>query len=145
MAYCTCPGWLWWWRIWWNEDWQGRPKYSEKTCPNATLSTTNPTWPDTGANPGSRGGKPATNRLSYGVAHYILSSCPFSVARICRRFTPFLCLFDSKYTVLRNAMNFLEEKFLNNGLSILCSYLYMKKLPKNCALEETSLTCKEQK
>jgi hypothetical protein len=23
-----------------------KPKYSEKTCPNATLSTTNPTWPD---------------------------------------------------------------------------------------------------
>jgi hypothetical protein len=24
-------------------DWQGKPKYSEKTCPSATLSTTNPT------------------------------------------------------------------------------------------------------
>jgi hypothetical protein len=23
--------------------WQGKPKYSEKTCPSATLSTTNPT------------------------------------------------------------------------------------------------------
>jgi hypothetical protein len=23
--------------------WQGNPKYSEKTCPGATLSTTNPT------------------------------------------------------------------------------------------------------
>jgi hypothetical protein len=22
----ACPGWLWWWRIWWNEDWQGKPK-----------------------------------------------------------------------------------------------------------------------
>jgi hypothetical protein len=28
----------------------------------------NPTWPDTGLNPGRRGGKPATNRLSYGAA-----------------------------------------------------------------------------
>jgi hypothetical protein len=28
----------------------------------------NPTWPDPGANPGRRGGKPATNRLSYGAA-----------------------------------------------------------------------------
>jgi hypothetical protein len=37
------PRWLWRWRIWWNEDWQGKPKYSEKTCPNSTLSTTNPT------------------------------------------------------------------------------------------------------
>jgi hypothetical protein len=38
------------------------------TCPSATLSTTNPTWPDPGLNPGRRGGKPATNRLSYGAA-----------------------------------------------------------------------------
>jgi hypothetical protein len=22
------PGWLWWWRILWNEDWEGKPKYS---------------------------------------------------------------------------------------------------------------------
>jgi hypothetical protein len=28
------------WSNWWNEDWQGKPKYSEKTCPSATLSTT---------------------------------------------------------------------------------------------------------
>jgi hypothetical protein len=27
----------------WNEDWQGKLKYSEITCPSATLSTTNPT------------------------------------------------------------------------------------------------------
>jgi hypothetical protein len=59
------------WRVWssrWNEDWQGKPKYSEKTCPSATLSTTNPKWPDLGSNSGRRGGKPATNRLSYGTA-----------------------------------------------------------------------------
>jgi hypothetical protein len=30
----------------------GETKYSEKTCPSATLSTTNPTWPDAGSNPG---------------------------------------------------------------------------------------------
>jgi hypothetical protein len=46
LACCTYPGWLWGWRIWWNDDWQGKPKYSEKTCPRATSSTTNPTWPD---------------------------------------------------------------------------------------------------
>jgi hypothetical protein len=28
----------------------------------------NPTWLDPGLNPGRRGGKPATNRLSYGAA-----------------------------------------------------------------------------
>jgi hypothetical protein len=55
--------------IWWNDDWQGKPKYSEKTCPNATLSTTNRTRLDPGLNPGRRVGKPATNRLSYGAAY----------------------------------------------------------------------------
>jgi hypothetical protein len=59
--------WVWLWSNWWNEDWQGKPKYSEKTCPRATLSTTNPTWPDPSSNPGRRGGRPATNRLSYGA------------------------------------------------------------------------------
>jgi hypothetical protein len=60
-----------WWWVWssrWNENWQGKPKYSEKTCPSSTLSTTNPTWSDLGWNPGRRGGKPATNRLSYDTA-----------------------------------------------------------------------------
>jgi hypothetical protein len=43
----------WWlWSSWWNENWQGKPKCSKKACPSATLSTTNPTWPDLGSNPG---------------------------------------------------------------------------------------------
>jgi hypothetical protein len=70
LAYCTCPGWLWGWRIWWNE-WQGKRKYSEKTCPGATLSITNPTWPEPGLNPGHCGGKPVTNCFSYGTAKNI--------------------------------------------------------------------------
>jgi hypothetical protein len=60
--------WGWLWSNWWNEEWQRNPKYSEKTCLSATLSTTNTTWPELGSNPGRRGGKPATNRLSYGAA-----------------------------------------------------------------------------
>jgi hypothetical protein len=60
--------WWWLWGNWWNEDWQGKTKYSKKTCPIVTFSTTNPTWLDPGLNPGRRGGKPATNRLSYGAA-----------------------------------------------------------------------------
>jgi hypothetical protein len=67
MAYCASPGWLWWCRNWWNDDWQGKPKYSEKTCPSAALSTANPTC-CSDANPGGRGGKPVTNRLCYGTA-----------------------------------------------------------------------------
>jgi hypothetical protein len=46
----------------------GEPKDSEKTCPSATLSTTNPTCLDPVLIPGRQGGKPATNRLSYGAA-----------------------------------------------------------------------------
>jgi hypothetical protein len=53
----------WVWSIWLNENWQGKPKYFEKTCPSAILSTTNPTWSDLRSNLGHRGGKPATNRL----------------------------------------------------------------------------------
>jgi hypothetical protein len=68
LAYRTRPGWQV-WSIWWNENWQGKPKYLEKACPSATLSTTNPTSPDLGPNPGSRGGKPA-NRLSNGTSPY---------------------------------------------------------------------------
>jgi hypothetical protein len=51
-------------------EWElvGEPKHSEKTCPSATLSIKNRTWPDLGSNSGRRGGKPATNHLSYGTA-----------------------------------------------------------------------------
>jgi hypothetical protein len=68
----------WVWNILWNGNWQGKSKYSEKTCPSATLSTTNPTWPDLGLNPGRRGGKPATNRLSYGTASPASLSAPYT-------------------------------------------------------------------
>jgi hypothetical protein len=56
-------------------NWQGKPKYSEKTCPGATLSTTNSTWSDPGSNPDRRGGKPAINCLSYGAALWHLAGC----------------------------------------------------------------------
>jgi hypothetical protein len=52
----------------WNENWQRKPKYSEKTWPSATLSTANPTWPDLGSNPGRRCGNPATNYMSFGTS-----------------------------------------------------------------------------
>ena len=47
-----------------------------KTCPSATLSTTNPTWTDPGSNPGLRDGRPATNGLSHGTLHrYVAAEC----------------------------------------------------------------------
>jgi hypothetical protein len=71
LAYCTCSGRLWGCRILWNKDWQAKPKYSVKTCPSATLSTTNATWPDRGSNPGRLGEKPVTNRLRYDAAQSV--------------------------------------------------------------------------
>jgi hypothetical protein len=50
----------WVWSILWNENCQKTPNYSEKTCPSVTLSTTNPTWPESGSDPDSRSEKLAT-------------------------------------------------------------------------------------
>jgi hypothetical protein len=50
-------------------NWQGKTEVlGGKTCPSATLSTTNPTWSVVESNPGLRGERPATDRLSYGTA-----------------------------------------------------------------------------
>jgi hypothetical protein len=51
----------------WYEIDRGKPTTRRNTCPSATLSTTNLTWTDPGSNPGLRGGRPATNRLSHGT------------------------------------------------------------------------------
>jgi hypothetical protein len=40
------------WSNWWIENWQGKPKYSEKTYPSATLSTTKSHMTDLVSNPG---------------------------------------------------------------------------------------------
>jgi hypothetical protein len=40
----------------------------------------NPTWPDPGLNPDRRGGKPATNRLSYGAALALLGYLSASIS-----------------------------------------------------------------
>jgi hypothetical protein len=50
-------------------EWQGKPKYSEKPCRSVALSITDSTWLGPGSNPeGGNSGKPATNCLSYGTA-----------------------------------------------------------------------------
>jgi hypothetical protein len=52
----------------------GESEVLGENLPQATLSTTNPTWPDPGANPGRSGGKPATNCLGYGAVFLSLHS-----------------------------------------------------------------------
>jgi hypothetical protein len=63
------PQMIWVWRatVEWYIDRENR-RTRIKTCPSATLSTTNPTCTDQGANPGLRSERPATNRLSHGTA-----------------------------------------------------------------------------
>jgi hypothetical protein len=52
----------------WNEIDRENRRTRGKTCPNATLSTTNPTWTEPESNPGLCGGRPAANRLSHDTA-----------------------------------------------------------------------------
>jgi hypothetical protein len=62
---------MWVWRTMVEWYWQGKSKeLGERTCPSATLSTTNPIWIYPGANPGRRSDRPATNRLNHGTTHY---------------------------------------------------------------------------
>jgi hypothetical protein len=54
----------------------------------------NPTWTDRGSNPGLRGRRPTTNRLSHSTAH-----------------TTELVAFRNFATAPKNEKNFLESKF----------------------------------
>jgi hypothetical protein len=59
----------------------------------------NPTWPDPGLNPGRRGGKPATNRLSYGAAYllpYLWSWALFEKPRIVQPLKNFPALYGTR-------------------------------------------------
>jgi hypothetical protein len=51
------------------DEWQRKPNYSATTCPSATLFTTDPALLHPGSKPYRRGGKAATDRLSYGTAN----------------------------------------------------------------------------
>jgi hypothetical protein len=97
-------GWL--WSNWWNEDWQGKPKYSEKTCPSATLSNTNPTRPDPGLKPGRQ---PATNHLSYGAALlYIFSLNVFVGESVNNNIVLLLSLTVNAYWIVWQYYRFLK-------------------------------------
>jgi hypothetical protein len=73
-AIVPAPDDRWWWL--WREICgmkigRGNRSTRRKPAPAPLLSTTNPTWLDPGLRPGRRrGGKPATNLLSYCVAFW---------------------------------------------------------------------------
>jgi hypothetical protein len=74
LAYYAFPRWYEFWTatVEWYIDGENR-RTRRKTCPSATLSTTNPTWIDPGTNPGLRGERLATNDLSHGTALNVLT------------------------------------------------------------------------
>jgi hypothetical protein len=74
-----------------------------KTCPSAALSTTNPTWTDPGSNPGLRGERPATNRLSHGTDCVSRLKGPIQVRDIC--------------VIFRNILGFNRRNFVHSAIS----------------------------
>jgi hypothetical protein len=74
----------------------GKPKYSEKACPSATLSATIPTWLDPGLNSGRHHGKPMTDHLSYGVA--LVGGLGLPVGLQCNRAMDVIVVSCSGYT-----------------------------------------------
>jgi hypothetical protein len=75
-AIVPAPGYRWWmWSSRWNENWQGKPKYSEKSYPSAT-STTYPTWPDVGSSLGRRSRKP---ELWHDLRRYLNVTLPHTL------------------------------------------------------------------
>jgi hypothetical protein len=55
---------------WWNDDWHGKPKYSEN-LPECRFVHHKPYMLCPDSNPGRRGGKSAANRLSYCTAFLV--------------------------------------------------------------------------
>jgi hypothetical protein len=92
---------------------KGNRSTAEKTCPSGALSTTNPTCIDPVLNPGRRGGKPATNRLSYGNK---ASQFSFSRSTLNSRvFSHVTIGIISTYTYAMRCISFLNAK---NGRSL---------------------------
>jgi hypothetical protein len=69
----TAPGWLWWWRSWWNERvFAGETEVLGDNLLRRHIVHHKSYLPDPDANPGRRGGKLETNRLSCGAALALL-------------------------------------------------------------------------
>jgi hypothetical protein len=71
LAYCTSPGWQMMLIVQHSVEWElaGETEVLRENLPQCHfVSTTNPTWPDLGSNPGRASGKPSTKLLSYGTA-----------------------------------------------------------------------------
>jgi hypothetical protein len=100
---------------WWNDIDRENRRTRRKTYPSATLSTTNPTWLDPGANPGRRGERPATNDLSHGTAYIKPKICGYMCLSLCYNFSPYTVLFYSR-------MYLRADLYHNTSISMSSSY-----------------------
>jgi hypothetical protein len=73
---------------------RGKPKNSD-----AILSTTNPTWIDTGANPGLRGERPETNDLNHSMATNL--TLHFDIKIKCNLFLRIYSIFEPPLHTLK--------------------------------------------
>jgi hypothetical protein len=92
---------------WWNDIFAGETEVLGENLPSATLSTTNPTGIEPGANPGLRGERPATNRLSHGTARIRLLVWKYSVC-----FHSFI----KEYNNMENRQNGCQHLLFKGGL-----------------------------
>jgi hypothetical protein len=103
--------------IWRNENCQGKLKYSEKTCPSAISSNTNPTWTDPGWNPACCSEKPATYHLWYSWAYlHFTASHDRHVGRAVEK--------DKKYQDIN--MMFIPISLWSVLYNIVCSWTYRR-------------------
>jgi hypothetical protein len=83
LAYYAFPRWYEFGERRWNNILtEENRRTRRKTCPSATLSTTNPTWIDPGVNTGLRGERSATNDLSHVTAPCLGLSSYLSFAKL---------------------------------------------------------------
>jgi hypothetical protein len=129
----------------WNEIDRGRPKYSGKTYPSATLSTTNPTCIEQGSNSGLRAGRPAANHLSHGTAlnhklhqreHCLrIFLCYFmflwwTINRLRLSCIIFICLFRAAQWTHSVSVLKINQLMLHRKIIVFCSEVSAKHLNK---------------
>ena len=130
---------------WWNDRDRVKPKYSNiKTCPDVSLSATNPTWTGLHLNPSLHGARPATNRLSHArpltefdssSLYYVLHSLTYTLR------TLFHCYFntanehvlhlstskglDVKYVVLfHHRLQIIDIRSFHMESQFICCFIY---------------------
>jgi hypothetical protein len=81
LEYYAFPRWYEFGERWWNDIWTGENRRTRrKPCTSATLSTTNPTWIDPGANPSRRLTTSSTLLWTSGIALCSMSSRMFWIS-----------------------------------------------------------------